>query len=107
MGKKANKCVICGITTSQLTIHHKDGNQQNNGATNLITLCYGCHEKLPVDPLHESFYCKTIIHRDSKPVCLRFNFEGYDMSNCPHYSPRYGCLLAINFVENKPSLKTS
>ena len=47
-------CKICGITEKQhienigriLTVHHIDGNKENNTPSNLISLCMLCHAKL-------------------------------------------------------------
>ena len=41
---KKSKCERCG-STRNLMVHHKDGNRKNNNASNLITLCWSCHEK--------------------------------------------------------------
>ena len=41
---KKSKCERCG-STKNLMVHHKDGNRSHNDASNLITLCWSCHEK--------------------------------------------------------------
>lgn len=40
------RCVICGASYGQatITIHHKDLTKTNNGAENLVCLCFGCHQ---------------------------------------------------------------
>lgn len=41
-----SKCEICG-STKRLTIHHKDGNHDNNELDNLMVLCwFPCHLKI-------------------------------------------------------------
>ena len=42
--KKADKCELCGSTTN-VDVHHKDGNYHNNALDNLIALCRSCHMK--------------------------------------------------------------
>jgi hypothetical protein len=37
-----SKCQQCG-TTSNLIVHHLDGNNRNNDVANLVTLCNPCH----------------------------------------------------------------
>ena len=39
-----NKCKFCGVK-EHLTVHHLDGNKNNNLLTNLIILCNKCHNK--------------------------------------------------------------
>jgi len=47
-------CQICGVTEKEhikntgriLTVHHLDGNKENNIPSNLISLCIFCHAKL-------------------------------------------------------------
>ena len=39
------KCAFCGSKT-KLGTHHKDGNHDNNNASNLQWLCSSCHNKL-------------------------------------------------------------
>ena len=41
---KGRKCSICGAT-SNLRIHHKDGNRRNNSLGNLKVICESCHQK--------------------------------------------------------------
>ena len=38
-------CEICKATPKRLSVHHKDGNYQNNVLSNLQTLCTSCHKK--------------------------------------------------------------
>lgn len=40
------KCAICGTTSGQLDIDHKDGNRDNNNRSNLRYLCRSCHRKM-------------------------------------------------------------
>jgi len=49
------KCEICGrpevkIRVSNLHIHHKDGNRENNSLANLMVVCASCHKKLHPHP---------------------------------------------------------
>lgn len=44
---KHSSCQKCG-STKNLMVHHKDGNRKNNKPSNLITLCWSCHEKITV-----------------------------------------------------------
>lgn len=41
---KKSRCEVCG-SKRHLVVHHKDGNRKNNNPSNLITLCWSCHEK--------------------------------------------------------------
>ena len=60
-----NKCSACGKQSTDLDIHHKDGNgfgktkRPNNNASNLVVLCTSCHMQL-----HNNYALKleTIIH---------------------------------------------
>lgn len=38
------KCQKCG-STKNLVVHHKDGNRHNNNLSNLVVLCWSCHEQ--------------------------------------------------------------
>lgn len=43
---RKERCELCGskpTVSSQLHVHHKDGNWKNHDIENLITLCVGCH----------------------------------------------------------------
>ena len=42
--EKERKCEICG-STSNIDVHHKDGNRTNNNPENLVLLCRSCHMK--------------------------------------------------------------
>lgn len=39
------KCSNCG-TTERLSVHHRDGNHENNDIKNLVWLCYSCHNNI-------------------------------------------------------------
>lgn len=39
-------CVICGLSSAGLEIHHIDKNIENNAGTNLVPLCKCCHKTL-------------------------------------------------------------
>jgi len=93
-------CVVCGLSESmstKLTVHHRDGNQKNISPSNLITLCIDCHDKLPVPPFSERYYCHTIIFDFPKSICIRLGFKGGNRSpqNCEFYDIKHGCLLEI------------
>jgi hypothetical protein len=38
------ECAVCG--DEEDVIHHRDGNKSNNDVSNLIPLCYACHQKV-------------------------------------------------------------
>ena len=40
------KCIICGLETINLEIHHADKNHKNDDVLNLKPLCSECHKKL-------------------------------------------------------------
>jgi HNH endonuclease len=41
-----DSCALCGSRgTELLTIHHIDGNRENNVYENTIVLCFNCHER--------------------------------------------------------------
>lgn len=42
---KDKVCEVCG-STENLDVHHKDGNESNNVANNLMIVCRSCHNKL-------------------------------------------------------------
>ncbi len=98
------RCVVCGANSwiKKLLVHHRDGNEQNNKPSNLITVCHDCHAKFPVPPFSENFYCKTIIHRWYDPVCLRLGkkIKITDPRNCPFYSRVHGCLFCALQLRN-------
>ena len=45
-------CQLCGVSCKEerpcLHLHHKDGEGQNNNASNLLVLCADCHSKQPM-----------------------------------------------------------
>ena len=46
--RRGNICDACGKRkwTSNLEVHHKDRNRNNNASTNLRVLCEECHDEL-------------------------------------------------------------
>ena len=46
--RRGNVCDACGDKklTSNLEVHHKDRNRNNNESSNLRVLCKKCHDKL-------------------------------------------------------------
>ena len=45
--RDGNECVFCrGKETTQLCVHHIDGNKKNDDPNNLVTICNSCHTKL-------------------------------------------------------------
>ena len=48
ISRRGNICDACGDkkSTSNLEIHHKDRNRNNNEPSNLRVLCKKCHDKL-------------------------------------------------------------
>lgn len=45
INNKGEKCDICGATTN-IEVHHIDGNTQNNRLSNLVPLCKECHNEI-------------------------------------------------------------
>lgn len=43
--QREKKCEVCGSTTN-IDVHHKDGNHQNNVPENLLVVCRSCHLKI-------------------------------------------------------------
>ncbi len=115
-----HQCVICG-ERRWLTVHHRDGNQQNVAPENTITICRICHDKIPVPPFSDDYYCKIYIHEwgfkydeeagedieTYKPVCCRLGVRaGYrDSRTCEFFSKNRGCLYEawknITFIEER------
>ena len=54
--KLPHKCNQCGHKR-YLTVHHKDGNRQNNELLNLEVLCRSCHAKFHKAWEHIQFQC--------------------------------------------------
>lgn len=56
-----NTCQTCGASDKRLVVHHKDHNgrslkfirDMNNELTNLISLCYGCHNTQHMWPVRK------------------------------------------------------
>jgi hypothetical protein len=90
------ECSVCG-SIERLTIHHRDGNERNNKPGNLVPLCLGCHDKLPVPPFSEAFYCQTMQLGGDRSICLRLGVRGGERrsSTCEFFSGRHGCLLVV------------
>jgi len=48
--RDAYTCQVCGVPKKRVTVHHKDGSGEdgnpNHDLANLVTLCFGCHNKL-------------------------------------------------------------
>jgi transposase len=70
-------CARCGATT-ELLVHHKDGNHQNNEILNLEVLCSPCHSRF-----HKSAYWAA---RPPKTSCV----NGHPLSGANLYVNRKG-----------------
>jgi len=120
LDKDKNRCCVCGKKKEsyRITVHHRDGNQQNNSTSNLVSLCKECHDKLPVPPFSEAFYCKTVINFHTNPndewnriedsICVRFGREdgNRNSNNCEFFSIRHGCLLEAFNTRNVQSIES-
>jgi hypothetical protein len=100
------KCCMCG-SKKKLTIHHRDENESNNDPTNLMTLCFKCHDKMPTHLFDEDYDCRTKTDGDGNSMCLRLGPAAGNIGpkNCPYYSNEHGCMLEYTKVlpeENIP-----
>jgi len=43
--RDGGRCVVCG-GEDRLCVHHCDGDKGRSEMGNLVTLCWGCHEKV-------------------------------------------------------------
>lgn len=101
-----HRCYICNDKAKKPIVHHRDGNQQNNAPGNLTTICLPCHDKLPVAPLREAFYCRVYWHQfPTRAVCIRTGQEGVHPDNCPYYTDEHGCLIASVYSSSKTALR--
>lgn len=46
LSQKINTCYACGDASSDLVVHHVDGDDNNNALENLVPMCRSCHSRL-------------------------------------------------------------
>jgi DNA-binding protein Fis len=68
------KCTECGEVT-QLHVHHKDENIQNNTMSNLITLCQSCHKHIHHHGENNNHYKHISKDQVSKAIEVTSNLE--------------------------------
>lgn len=82
---RGSKCEKCESTTI-VSIHHIDGNIQNNAPVNLMTLCASCHLKL-------HWANGKVIPKKPKTFCLicgkKAEAKGFCMNHYRHFM-KYG-----------------
>lgn len=67
----ANKCVLCGDDSCQLSVHHIDYDKQNSDLWNLVPLCSHCHPRMN----KERDYWQTLF---GAVVKTRIQFGAFD-----------------------------
>ena len=58
-------CEECS-TPKNLTIHHKDGNHENNDVTNLQVLCEDCHREKHAEESNQTYKKKIKLWIENK-----------------------------------------
>lgn len=98
-----DSCELCA-KESTLQVHHLDGNRENNGVSNLITLCAACHQRLHSKNLEVVLYDPIVSIEpggttDVYDIAMRgpwknFVANGVVVHNCNYNSGKFGGEIA-------------
>lgn len=101
---KANSCAVCGAE-EDLHVHHIDGERGHNDASNLITLCPSCHQRVHSQNLTVA-YADEIVSVEPAGVRAVYDIEmdskhhnfvanGVVVHNCNYSQDKFGNEITV------------
>lgn len=85
MRRDGMRCVLCDAARSNgkrvsLEVHHIDEDALNNRASNLVTLCRECHERVHFSPERETL-CEKLKKHAATPMSMTYRWKRQNASS--------------------------
>lgn len=95
------RCECCGKkpkNTSDLEIHHKDGNKANHSPENIQLLYFKCHKKLHRGRINKPYNCKFVklVGQSTHEIAQEYNISTKVVRYCFHKVGRENLFAELN-----------